>query len=122
MCYESILHPYSAEYQNKQLFDLLEPMSEYVWKRRFSAESGPMAGGVLLNEWIQSLNETAEHWRECDAHPQSAECDGAVTPSLRFAPVSCSTCVLFRSCVTWNRSNMETRSGCCLLVPLFIVN
>ena len=81
VCYESIDQPYDSAYTHKQLFDVLDPMSEYVWKQRFSAESGPMAGGVLLYEWLQVLNHSAKLSRQCSAQPDSAGC-GGVAPSL----------------------------------------
>lgn len=79
-CYEALQMPYDSEHTNKQLFDVLEPMSDYVWKKRFSAESGKMAGGVLLYEWQQLLKQSEEQWRNCEKHPD--ECGGADHLSL----------------------------------------
>lgn len=88
MCYESIGIPYDSAHTNKELFTALQPMSEYVWKKRFSDESGRMAGGVLLYEWLQVLQQSVEQWSKCEHKPDDHACQGAALFSSLLHPES----------------------------------
>lgn len=78
VCYETIPEPYSKTKTNNELFSALEPVSEYVWRARFSAEAGKLTGGMLLHEWLQAFQDAAEFWSHCNAKPEDLQCQGAL--------------------------------------------
>lgn len=94
MCYESIGQQYTSKYTNKQLFEEFQPMSEYVWRARFSLQSGRLCGGVLLHEWLQLLQQSAEQWGSCDTNPDA--CSGADPRCSVSCPCLCATDVGMR--------------------------
>lgn len=97
VCYESIGAPYDSKskYTNEDLFHVLQPLSEFVWKERFAPEAGRMLGGVLLHEWLQVLQKDVEKWSDCKEH------DCAGTPHI----VSVSFCKLIVGKIVSRPSN-----------------
>jgi hypothetical protein len=68
-CHAAEGHQYWTRMRNSVLIEKLQPVAEYTWRHLFppEASAGRLAGGILLNEWLQAMSDAAGKVTECSA-------------------------------------------------------
>jgi hypothetical protein len=122
VCYQAVNSTYSPGAKlglsNKAMLDVLQPVSEFVWKARYATSHGPQAGGMLLFEWLQKLRATVKLQSACVRDRKFAGCQGARQQPRRTVHSRHLLClfvvwnqdVAFRSSLT-QRRRARARSG-----------